>query len=112
MALVIVGGILAIVGSVLTMSKAKLMLLGGGVLDLLSLVVFVLGFSAAPSGGTCGGYSLIFCSQSLSGASVSAYLTYGYWIALVAGILSIVAMKVGTMGGAGKMAPAPSAPTS
>lgn len=93
MALVILSGILALLGSVMT-TRVKPMLLGAGLLALLSLVAFVLGFSSIPSStGFSSGFSLIFYSQSSSGFSVSAYLAVGYWLALVSGILSFIAIK-------------------
>ena len=94
LALVIVGGLITIVASV--MAKGKMILIGGGVLILLSMIIFAVGLNNAlsPLAGVLPGIGL-FSSGSFSSGSVtvswSTYLSYGFWLALVAMILAFVA---------------------
>lgn len=86
--LVILGGVLGLAGSV--MSNGKRMLMGGGILALIAIIIFPVGFQMdlmrlnVPFG--------IF-GGTVSGISVSAYLSYGFWLALVAAIIMLVAMR-------------------
>jgi hypothetical protein len=92
LALVIVGGLITIVASV--MAKGKMILIGGGVLILLSLIIFAVGLMNALSGIPISGIG-VFSSGSFSVGtetiSWSTYLSYGFWLALVAMILAFVA---------------------
>lgn len=92
LALIIVGGILAIVGSVI--AKGKMILLGGGVLALLSIIIFAVGLQMELSKIPISGIGL-FSSGSIGAGEVamnwSTYLSFGFWIALVAAILCFVA---------------------
>lgn len=95
LALVIIGGVLGIVGSVTALGKK--MLIGGGLLVLLSLIIFAVGLNNTLSAGPL--YPSfpqvgLFTSGTLSGANYSTYLTYGFWIALVAMILMFVAIII------------------
>ncbi len=91
LALIIIGGILAIVGSVI--AKGKRILLGGGVLALLSIIIFAVGLQMELSrlGAPFGLFSSI--SQTVGDITInySTYLSFGFWIALVAAILCFVA---------------------
>ena len=99
LALVVLGGLLGIVGSVKS-DKARMMLVVGGVLALLSIVVFALGLqielSKVPpvSGFPAVG---LFSSGSYSyeGTSMdySTYLSFGFWLALVAAVVMFVASR-------------------
>lgn len=86
LALIIISGLLGIVGSVTKYSK--MMYIGGGVLALLSIIIFVGGLQDKLS--ATGGYIGIFTSTSM----YSTYLTYGFWLALVAMILMFVAIII------------------
>jgi len=102
LALVVIGGLLGIIGSIVTPFGDKL-LIGGGVLTLLSAVIFAAGLQgdlAKVAGITSmiPGMSIgLFSSGSLNfmGAtlSYSTYLSFGFWIAIVAAILMFVAFK-------------------
>jgi hypothetical protein len=96
LALVIIGGVLAIVGSVTALGRK--LLIGGGVLTLLSLIIFAVGLYNTLSAGPLVNSSFpqvgLFSSGTYSGASYSTYLTYGFWVALVAMILMFVAIVI------------------
>jgi hypothetical protein len=86
--LVVIGGLLGLAGSV--MSNGKKIVLGGGILTLIAIILFPVGLQAdlmrlnLPFG--------VFFSGTVYSASVSTYLTYGFWLALVAAIIMLVAM--------------------
>ncbi|MCL6578332.1 MAG: hypothetical protein K6T73_02980 [Candidatus Bathyarchaeota archaeon] len=84
LALIIIGGIIAIVGSV--MAKGKTILLGGGVLALLSIIIFAVGLQMELPKIPVSGIGLFS-----GGSDWSTYLSYGFWIALVAAIIAFVA---------------------
>lgn len=98
LALIIVGGLLGIVGS-LAPSKAKL-LSAGGALALISIIIFAVGlqldFLSIPATEGSPTFTL-FGSSTISefGYDISyfAYLSFGFWIALVAAILMFVASR-------------------
>jgi hypothetical protein len=87
--LVVIGGVLGLAGSV--MSNGKKIVMGGGILALIAIIIFPIGFQTdlmrlnAPFG--------IFFSGTIYGVSVSTYLSYGFWLALVAAIIMLVAMR-------------------
>jgi hypothetical protein len=84
--LLLVGCIITLWASVFT-ENGRMMLLGGGVMALLSLVVFAAGLQASFSGGEVGilrGIGL-FSSGSIGGSvKFSSYLTFGFWLATAA----------------------------
>ncbi|MEM3768865.1 MAG: hypothetical protein QXE37_02375 [Nitrososphaerales archaeon] len=101
-ALILVGGLLGIIGSI-TKYGGKLLIIGG-VLAFLSIIIFVVGlqmglsdlqrqlleFGMSPTGlglfssGTMNlGYGVI--------ANYSTYLSFGFWLALIAAVLMFVA---------------------
>jgi len=89
MAFAVIGGILGIVGGIRPGDSGKKLLMGAGILDILAIVIFVAGFATIP-----GGTTLLFYLPF-------AYLSYGFWLALVAAIIAFVAyakhpMEVGT----------------
>jgi putative Mn2+ efflux pump MntP len=98
LALIIVGGLLGIVGS-LKPDKAK-MLSVGGALALVSIIIFAVGLQldflnipsteGAPAFALFGGNTI-----SVSGYDISyfAYLSFGFWIALVAAIVMFIASR-------------------
>ncbi len=90
--LVIVGALLALAGS--TMGKGRAMLIGGGLLTLLSIIIFAVGLMNDLSGS---GMQVVFpgiglfSSGGIAGlATWSTYLSFGFWLALVAAILMFV----------------------
>jgi hypothetical protein len=90
LAFVVIGGLLAIVGSVTALGKK--MLLGGGVLALLSIIVFAVGLQMDISSSTLGTAGVgLFSSGTYLGYSYSSYLSFGFWLALVAAIIAFVA---------------------
>jgi hypothetical protein len=92
LALIIVGGILGIAGSLLT--KGRIVILVGGLLALLSIVIFALGLQSELSQPLASGFpqASLFSSGSYNGlASYVTYLSFGFWIALVSAIIILVA---------------------
>jgi hypothetical protein len=105
--LIVVGGILGILGSIV--AGKKLVVAMGGILALLSIIIFAAGLqvelsqgmSIPPPTGTGTPLQLpklgLFSggSFSLMGTQVnySAYLSFGFWLALVAAIIMFVAIK-------------------
>jgi len=82
--LVLFSGLLGIVGSLKLDSKG---LLGGGILALLSVIIFAVGLQIQLSTAemTLGLFS--------SGEGYLTYLSFGFWIALVAAIVMFVASR-------------------
>jgi len=98
LALITVSGLLGIIGS-LKPDKAKMLSIGGA-LTLVSIIIFAVGLQVVLLQGL-GLYSsmFLFGSGSLSaseyGADVNyfAYLSFGFWIALVAAIIMFAASR-------------------
>jgi hypothetical protein len=99
LALIIVGGLLGIVGS-LTPGKAKMLSIGGA-LALVSIIIFAVGlqldFLSIPSTEGSPTFALFMLPTSVSSSgydmSYFAYLSFGFWIALVAAILMFAASR-------------------
>jgi len=89
LALVLIGAILALAGSL--MEKGRMLLAGGGVLEIVAMVIFAVGLMTDLSGiAEFVGIGL-FSNISVFGANVSTYLSYGFWLALVAAIMMFAA---------------------
>lgn len=96
LALVLTGGVIGIIASV-KINKAKLVAIGG-VLALLAIIIFAVGLQLElsssppaedlPAVGLLGGGSMDYEGTAVN---YSAYLSFGFWIALVAAILMFVA---------------------
>jgi hypothetical protein len=85
--LVLLGGLLGLAGSV--MSNGKRIVMGGGILALIAIIVFPVGFQM----------DLMRLNATINifnSGTVSAYLSYGFWLALVAAIIMLVAMRYQT----------------
>lgn len=98
LALVVLGGVLGIVGGAIP-DKGKMVLVVGGILALLSIVIFAVGLQtelskAPPVSGFPGVGLFSSGSYNFMGASMnySTYLSFGFWLALVAMILMFVAI--------------------
>jgi hypothetical protein len=99
LALIIVGGLIGIAGSLLT--KGRPLILVGGLLVLLSIVIFVVGLQNELSQPSMAGLRLYTAGTSLfSNGSYGSgfetvnyvtYLSYGFWIALASAIIMFVA---------------------
>jgi len=99
LALIALAGIAGIVGSVLVAKTGKTLLMVAGILALLSIIIFAVGLqgelsTAVPVAGLpeVG----LFSSGSFDfGAGIfmdySTYLTFGFWLALIAAIIAFVA---------------------
>ncbi|MEM3823502.1 MAG: hypothetical protein QXH87_01065, partial [Candidatus Bathyarchaeia archaeon] len=105
--LIVVGGILGILGSIMHV-REKMVLAAGGALALLSILIFAVGLQSELSSGMStplpmgmGTLQLpelgLFSSGSFIFMDVpinySTYLSFGFWLALVAAILMFVAIK-------------------
>ena len=92
LALVILGGILALAGSLL--HGAKGLLVGGGIMALLSIVIFALGLQSDLAGSTfAAGWPALglFVNGTYGGYAYTTYLSYGFWLALAATIIIFLA---------------------
>jgi len=85
----IIGGLLGLAGSVMLDGKKTVM--GGGILALIAIIIFPVGLQTDlmrlnVSFG-------VFFSGTISGVTVSTYLSYGFWLALLAAIIMLVATR-------------------
>jgi len=102
LAFVVIGGIFGIVGSIV--KHGKRLVAGGGVLALLSIIVYAAGLQLDLMQGTSEvavfgipGLGL-FSSGTLTYGSVSlnytSYLSFGFWLALVSAIVLFIAVRM------------------
>lgn len=97
LAFVVTGGLLAIVGSLI--KNTRLLLVASGVLVLISMVIFAVGLQTELSESPIGPVSSLFASGSFTTSLLSfsytvdylAYLTLGFWLALISAILMFTA---------------------
>ncbi|MFX1538017.1 MAG: hypothetical protein ACFFDI_27805 [Promethearchaeota archaeon] len=97
LALIVIVGIAAIVGSLIIGKNGKMILIVAGILALLSIVIFAAGLhgelsnapvlSDYPTVGLFSSGSWDYLSVSME---YSSYLTFGFWLALVAAILAFI----------------------
>ncbi|MEM3580659.1 MAG: hypothetical protein QXH40_01050 [Candidatus Bathyarchaeia archaeon] len=118
LAFIIVGGVLGILGSIVSGKRAILAI--GGIIALLSIIIFAAGLQielsqgmSIPPLGTGTPLQLptlgLFSSGSFSFMGMpinySTYLSFGFWLALIAAIIMLAAIKR-----AEKVAPPPQVP--
>jgi len=90
--LLVIGGLLGLAGSIRQKTKGPVVV--GGILALLAVIIFVVGLqndlsnSAVLSGWPAMG---LFGSGTFGMFNYSAYLSYGFWLALAAAIIMLVA---------------------
>lgn len=96
MVLIVVGGVLGLISSLVIEKNRKTLLLASGLLSMLSLVVFTMGLTSNLSRKFPGVVLFYFGPYFLG--TVSAYLSLGFWLELIAGILSFVASTRHTRG--------------
>ncbi len=100
LALIVIAGIAAIVGSLIIGKTGKMILTVAGILALLSIIIFAAGLqgelSKAPP---VSGFPEVglFSSGSWSfigGASMNyqSYLSFGFWLALIAAIIAFISL--------------------
>jgi len=82
LAFVVIGAVLGLVGSVMVEGRGKKLLLFDGILMILSIIIWIVGFLTTPGGST-------YLFYSAPGYSTSLYLGWG--LALVAAIIAFVA---------------------
>jgi hypothetical protein len=92
LALVGLAGILAMAGSMI-IGKGNRILLIGGVIGLLSIVVFAIGLQSELS--TAGSGLDLFKTASGTWGTLATYLSFGFWGALVAAVTMLVAAMRG-----------------
>lgn len=100
LALIIIAGIAAIVGSLIIGKTGKMVLIVAGILALLSIIIFAAGLqvelSKAPpvsffpevglfSSGSWGYFGASF--------EYSTYLSFGFWLALIAAIIAFISLS-------------------
>ena len=95
--LIVMAGVLGIVGSLVIGKNGKMILVVAGILALLSIIIFAVGLQgelskAAPVSGfpvvslfSSGSYSFGAASMDYS-----TYLSFGFWLALVAAIIAFI----------------------
>ena len=99
LALIVLAGVAGIVGSLIIGKTGKMILVVSGILALLSIIIFATGLQGELSKvAPVSGFPVVslFSSGSYSfmGASMdySAYLSFGFWLALIAAILAFIAL--------------------
>ena len=85
LALLAIGGLLGLVGSFLIGGKGKSLLAVGGILVILAPIIFAAGLAAT-------GLPL-FGSISSGGYDITFYISFGFFLALIAGILMLISLK-------------------
>lgn len=97
LALILIAGVGAIVGSMIIGKTGKMILIVAGILALLSVIIFAAGLqnelSKAPLASGFPEVGLFSTgSWSIMGTSMNylSYLTFGFWLALVAAIMSLI----------------------
>ena len=110
-ALIVIAGIVAVVGSAIVGKTGKTILVVAGILALLSIIIFAAGLQGelskqAPVLGFPKVGLFSSGSWSFMGASMnySSYLSFGFWLALVAAIIVFISL------GKHPMAPPPAPP--
>lgn len=100
LALIVIAGVGAIVGSLIIGKTGKMILIVAGMLALLSVIVFAAGLqnelSKAPAVSGFPEAGLFSSgSWSFAGASMdySCYLTFGFWLALIAAIMTFISLS-------------------
>ena len=97
--LIVIAGIAGIVGSVIVGKTGKIILIVAGILALLSIIIFAAGLqselskappvSGFPEVGLFSSGSWSFMGVSMD---YSSYLTFGFWLALIAAILAFISL--------------------
>ncbi|MDH5783710.1 MAG: hypothetical protein OEZ35_08650 [Candidatus Bathyarchaeota archaeon] len=97
LALIVIAGIAGIVGSVIVGKTGKIVLIVAGILALFSIIIFATGLqgelsktppvSGFPAVGLFSSGSWSFMGASMN---YSTYLSFGFWLALVAAIISFI----------------------
>ncbi|MEM2099079.1 MAG: hypothetical protein QXU99_04960 [Candidatus Bathyarchaeia archaeon] len=97
LALVIIGGVIGIIASLM---PGKTLLIVGGLLALVSVIIFAVGIQLEianalaaedlPVVGLFGSGTYTYSGTTMN---YSAFLSFGFWIALVAGILMLIASR-------------------
>lgn len=93
--LVLIGGVLGIAGSLA--QRTRMILVAGGLIALLSVIIFAVGLQSELSkSAVVTGYPMVslFSTGSFLGyANYTTYLSFGFWLALVAAIVMLAASR-------------------
>ena len=103
LALIVIAGVAGIVGSLIVGKNGKMILVVAGILALLSIIIFAAGLQGELSDEIEPGYPelSLFSSGSFSESipemglvelDYSTYLTFGFWLALIAAILAFISL--------------------
>lgn len=100
LALIVIAGIVAIVGSLIIGKIGKMILAFAGILALLSIIIFAAGLQgelskAPPVSGFPEVGLFSSGSWSFMGASMNyqSYLSFGLWVALIAAIIAFISLS-------------------
>jgi len=94
LAFILISGILVLVGSLMVGKRGRILLVAAGIFAVLSVISFAGGLESYVAFGTCPfrGYAPSdFIHLFIKRGSVLAFLSFGFWTALVAAILAVVA---------------------
>lgn len=108
--LVLIGGVLGIMGSLAKVKQARTIVCAGGLLAILSATVFTVGLQYELSHATSFSSPYVFWIGSPSLIwSTTAYMSWGFWFTLIAGIMMLVASRKNLETGASQPVLPPSA---
>lgn len=100
LALIVIAGIVAIVGSLIIGKMGKMILIFAGILALLSIIILAAGLQgelskAPPVSGFPEVGLFSNGSWSFMGASMNyqSYLSFGFWVALIAAVMAFIALS-------------------
>jgi hypothetical protein len=102
LAFIIIGALLGLIGSLITGKNGKNLLAGGGILVILSPVIFTVGWVT----------SIINTTLPLfySAGGVTAFASFGFFLALIAGIIMLISTRKHPMAAEGPTVSSPPPP--
>lgn len=91
LAFIVIGGVLGVIGSFRVGKNGKRLLIISGIVAVLSLIIFASGLNSFLVRTFVKVKSLFYSGPFNGGWSASAYLSFGFWLALVTAILAFIA---------------------
>jgi len=89
--LIVISGVLGLIGSAKIGGRGRTFVLVAGILAILSVVIFAGGLQSFVASVFIKVKSLFYSGPYNGGYTASAYLSFGFWLALVAAIIAFVA---------------------